>query len=138
VPTILCPICGRPMEIAGRVELDKTSRGLTKKTTRKVPHLRYQCTADKTEFHLNLERRGGGCFIATAAFGTSMAYEINILRSFRDNFLMRKRAGRGFISLYYMISPTIARLIERSRALKFITRTLLSPVIKAIQKSIEF
>jgi hypothetical protein len=85
---------------------------------------------------LNLERRGGGCFIATAAFGTSMAHEINVLRSFRDNYLMRERAGRLFISLYYRTSPTIAKMISRSKILKFVTRAVLTPIIKTVQKAI--
>ncbi|MBC7218816.1 MAG: hypothetical protein H5T49_01575 [Hadesarchaea archaeon] len=136
VPTILCPMCGLPMEIKGRKEVEKTARTLRGKTTRKVPHLVYQCAKDKTEFNLNLERRGGGCFIATAAFGTSMAHEINVLRSFRDNYLMRESAGRSFISLYYRVSPTVAKLISRSQVLKFITRMLLLPVIKAVQRKL--
>ncbi|MEM2890622.1 MAG: CFI-box-CTERM domain-containing protein [Candidatus Hadarchaeum sp.] len=136
VPTILCPMCGLPMEIKGRKEVEKTARTLRGKTTRKIPHLVYQCAKDKTEFNLNLERRGGGCFIATAAFGTSMAHEINVLRSFRDNYLMRESAGRSFISLYYRVSPTVAKLISRSRALKFITRTLLLPIVKAVQRTL--
>ncbi|MEM4188388.1 MAG: CFI-box-CTERM domain-containing protein [Candidatus Hadarchaeum sp.] len=136
VPTILCPMCGLPMEIKGRKEVEKTARTLRGKTTRKIPHLVYQCAKDKTEFNLNLERRGGGCFIATAAFGTSMAHEINVLRSFRDNYLMRESAGRSFISLYYRVSPTVAKLISRSRALKFITRMLLLPIVKAVQRTL--
>ncbi|MGC8817379.1 MAG: CFI-box-CTERM domain-containing protein [Candidatus Hadarchaeum sp.] len=136
VPTILCPVCGLPMEIKGRKEVEKTARTLRGKTTRKIPHLVYQCAKDKTEFNLNLERRGGGCFIATAAFGTSMAHEINVLRSFRDNYLMRESAGRLFVSLYYRTSPTIARMISRSKTLKFITRVLLTPIVKAVQKTV--
>jgi|GEM_PF-1036689 len=136
VPTILCPVCGLPMEIKGRKEVEKTVRTLRGKTVRKIPHLVYQCAKDKTEFNLNLERRGGGCFIATAAFGTSMAHEINVLRSFRDNYLMRERAGRLFISLYYRTSPTIAKMISRSKILKFVTRAVLTPIIKTVQKAI--
>ena len=138
VPSILCPMCGLPMEIKGREEMEKTARGLKGKTTKKVPHLVYRCFKDKTEFHLNLERRGGGgCFIATAAFGTSMAHEINVLRSFRDNVLMRESAGRNFISFYYRVSPTIAKMITKSGALKFVTRVMLTPIIKAVQKAID-
>jgi len=139
VPTILCPMCGCPMSIVGRVEKEVTSRMLTKKTTKKVPHLKYQCAKDKTEFNLNLERRGGGggCFIATAAYGTSTAHEINVLRSFRDNVLMKESAGRNFISLYYRVSPTIAKIISKSETLRFATRVLLAPIIKAVKRAID-
>jgi len=138
VPTILCPECARPMKITGKEELEKTSKFLTKKSTKKVPHMRYECSDCKTEFHLNLERRGGGCFIATAAFGTSTSHEINVLRSFRDNFLARERAGRKLIAFYYIVSPPIAKIIEKSSALKFVTRVVLNPIIKAVQKAIGF
>lgn len=139
VPTILCPMCGCPMTIVGREDKEITSRMLTKKTTKKVPHLKYQCAKDKTEFNLNLERRGGGggCFIATAAYGTSTAHEINVLRSFRDNVLMKESAGRSFISFYYRVSPTIAKMISKSGALKFATRILLAPIIKAVKRAID-
>ncbi|MGQ9788880.1 MAG: CFI-box-CTERM domain-containing protein [Candidatus Hadarchaeaceae archaeon] len=136
VPMILCPVCGLPMEIKGRKEVEKTARTLRGKTTRKIPHLIYRCTKDRTEFNLNLERRGGGCFIATAAYGTSMAHEINVLRSFRDNYLMRESTGRIFISMYYRVSPAVARLISKSQLLKFITRTLLLPIIKVVQRKL--
>jgi hypothetical protein len=136
VPTILCPMCGLPMEIMGREDVEKTSRSFRGKITRKIPHLVYQCVKDKTEFHLNLERRGGGCFIATAAFGTSMAHEINVLRSFRDNYLMRESAGRRFITVYYRTSPTIAKMIDKSKILKLLTRAMLAPVIKTVQRAL--
>ena len=139
VPVILCPNCQRPMKITGKKDVEKTSKFLTRKTTKKAPHLRYECTDCKNEFNLDLQRRGGGgCFIATAAYGTSTAHEINVLRSFRDNVLMRENAGRKFISLYYRVSPTIAKMIEKSPALKLATRTALAPIIKAVQKAIGF
>ncbi len=138
VPSILCPDCQKPMGIAGRADKEKTSRFITKKSTKMVPHLRYECQNCRKEFHLNLERRGGGCFIATAAFGTSMAHEINVLRSFRDNFLMREKAGNKLISFYYTVSPTIAKMIERSSILKAFARVVLTPIVKIAQKAIGF
>ena len=138
VPTILCPECKQPMKITGKKDVEKTSKLLTRKTTKKVPHLRYECADCKNEFNLDLQRRGGGCFIATAAYGTSTAHEINVLRSFRDNFLMRENAGRKFISLYYGVSPPVAKMIEKSPTLKFATRTALAPIIKAAQKALDF
>ncbi|MGC8817672.1 MAG: CFI-box-CTERM domain-containing protein, partial [Candidatus Hadarchaeum sp.] len=91
---------------------------------------RYVCKKDNVEFLLSLERRGGGCFIATAAFETPWAYEINVLRQFRDNFLLQRKWGRKFISAYYRESPPIARAIERSAGLRMVFRALLAPIIK--------
>jgi len=137
VPTILCPECQMPMKIVGKVEVEGTKRGLRGKTSRKVPHLRYRCTKCKNEFDLNLERRGGGCFIATAAYGTSAANEINLLRSFRDSVLRRGSSGRRFISLYYRFSPPLARVMERSEILKSITRYLLYPIIRFMKRTVK-
>lgn len=70
---------------------------------------------------------GGGCFIATAAFGSPLEPRVAILREFRDRHLMPGRAGRAFVSFYYQHSPPLANLIASSRLLKCLTRTALLP-----------
>ena len=70
-----------------------------------------------------------GCFIATAAYGTPMAIEINYLRQFRDNFLKNNFTTKQFVYTYYIISPHIAKIIIRSIVLKKIIRILLKPFI---------
>jgi len=52
------------------------------------------------------------CFIATAAYGTATAEEIDILREFRDVVLDQNAVGRMLIKLYYSSSPPIARWIR--------------------------
>jgi len=47
----------------------------------------------------------GGCFIATAAFGSNMDRYVQILRKFRDNRLLTNRVGRVMVDLYYQFSP---------------------------------
>lgn len=66
---------------------------------------------------------GGGCFIATVAFGSNLEYEVVVLRDFRDNCLLRVKVGRYFVNAYYLISPPVARIVAKSRLLKFMTRT---------------
>jgi cold shock CspA family protein len=57
-----------------------------------------------------------GCFIATAVYQNPDAREVVELRRFRDEFLMTSRLGRGFVKLYYTISPAIASyLVSRRR-----------------------
>ena len=55
---------------------------------------------------------GGGCLIATAAYGSEMAPQVQLLREIRDNQLMNTESGSAFMSgfneLYYSFSPTIA------------------------------
>ena len=71
----------------------------------------------------------GGCFIATAAFGSPLSEKVQILKSFRDNYLQKNFAGKAFISVYYKFSPAIATYISGHSFLKNIVRKLLLPVI---------
>ena len=56
-----------------------------------------------------------GCFIATAAYGTPMAVEIDYLRVFRDNDLKKNLLTRQLIYLYYSTSPPISKIISSSK-----------------------
>jgi hypothetical protein len=69
------------------------------------------------------------CFIATAAFGTPMAEEIQALRDFRDAYLMTNPPGRWFVAAYYKCSPPIAHAIARNGVARAVVRTALVPVI---------
>lgn len=80
------------------------------------------------------EPKEEACFIATAACGTHLAREINILRGFRDNVLRKNPAGRLFVSLYYRLSPPVARLITKHKTLRTLTRRcLVHPAVGAAQ-----
>jgi len=72
---------------------------------------------------------GGGCFIATAAFGLPLERHVQILRDFRDRYLLNYKLGQKFVTLYYQISPPIAGTIAKSEALRMFTRWCLMPVI---------
>jgi hypothetical protein len=74
---------------------------------------------------------GGGCFIATAAFGSPMERHVQILRDFRDRYLLNYKLGNLFVNCYYQASPPIAEAISKSETLKLLTRWFLMPVIGA-------
>ena len=74
-----------------------------------------------------------GCFIATAAFGTPMAEEINVLRRFRDETMEPNVLGRHLVTLYYGISPPIARVISRSERMKAFVRLNLRPIVRSLE-----
>jgi lysophospholipase L1-like esterase len=72
---------------------------------------------------------GGGCFIATAAYGSMEEPHVRMLREFRDRFLMTSVTGRALVDGYYRVSPPIAQVISGSTFLRSLVRVLLLPVI---------
>ena len=70
-----------------------------------------------------------GCFIATAAYGTQMAMEIEILREFRDKYLLTSPLGQALVDFYYKVSPPIAEFITEHPSLKPIVRVGLLPAV---------
>lgn len=71
----------------------------------------------------------GGCFIATAAYGSYEERHVKILREFRDRYLLTNIPGRAFVSFYYKVSPPIADFIRDSEVLKALVRVALLPLI---------
>ncbi|AMV70902.1 hypothetical protein JCM30471_27090 [Desulfuromonas carbonis] len=72
---------------------------------------------------------GGGCFIATAAWGTPLATEIDSLRRFRDQVLLQYLLGQKFVSAYYRWSPPVAAVISRHDWLRAVVRFALQPLV---------
>ncbi len=75
---------------------------------------------------------GGGCFIATAAYGSALEPHVVALREFRDRYLQRTRLGREFIGFYYRYSPPIAGYIAEHAWLRLLARMVLTPLVLAI------
>jgi len=71
---------------------------------------------------------GGGCFIATAAFGSPLEPHVATFREFRDRYLMTNRAGRTFVDFYYRHSPPLANLVASKDIFRFIARAALLPL----------
>jgi hypothetical protein len=69
------------------------------------------------------------CFIATVTYDTPIAEEIQILRDFRDEYLLTSPLGQRFVNLYYQVSPPIAEFITDHPSLKPIVRAGLVPVV---------
>ncbi|MCK4784151.1 MAG: S8 family serine peptidase [Desulfobacteraceae bacterium] len=72
---------------------------------------------------------GGGCFIATAAYGSRMEPQVELLREFRDRYLLTNSAGKSFVILYYAYSPPIACFIAKNDTLRAVVRCALLPVV---------
>lgn len=77
-----------------------------------------------------------GCFIATAAYGTDTAREIDILREFRDEVLLPNSLGAKFVSFYYEISPPIAGFISQHEILRTTVKVaFVDPIVEILNWS---
>jgi len=79
---------------------------------------------------------GGGCLIATAAYGSEMAPQVQLLREIRDNQLMNTESGKSFMSgfndLYYTFSPTIADMQRENPMFKEAVKLGLTPLLSSL------
>ena len=73
------------------------------------------------------------CFIATAAYGSSLAKEVDIFRWFRNKFLLTHALGRSFVEFYYEYSPPLAKIISEQPTLAWLVRMLLWPLALFLQ-----
>ena len=76
---------------------------------------------------------GGGCYVATAIYGSYDCPEVWTLRRFRDNTLAKTWYGRAFIHTYYAISPTIVKLFGKTDWFKNLWKPLLDKIVKDLQ-----
>ena len=67
------------------------------------------------------------CFIATAAYGSPFAKQVDMFRWFRDEFILKTSLGESFMDFYYTNSEPIADFIAKSEVLKFVVRLALWP-----------
>ena len=72
---------------------------------------------------------GGGCFIATASFGSKSENHVQLLRRFRDLYLIPNRIGRAFVNAYYRTSPPMADFIAGHDTLRAMVRYSLIPLL---------
>ena len=69
------------------------------------------------------------CFIATAAYGSPLELQVNILREFRDRFLLDNRPGKIFVHMYNTYSPSMANFIAEHDNLRKVARLGLLPLV---------
>ncbi len=90
------------------------------------------CQVIKTEPEAN----GGGCLIATAAYGTELAPQVQFLREIRDNTVMSTASGAafmtGFNQLYYSFSPTIADMERENPMFQEVVRAFITPMVSTL------
>ena len=82
------------------------------------------------------QKEGGGCLIATAAFGSEMAPQVQFLREIRDNTVMNTQSGTafmtGFNQFYYSFSPAVADLERENPVFKEAVKVTLTPMLTSL------
>ena len=81
-------------------------------------------------------QEGGGCLIATAAFGSEMAPQVQFLRELRDNTVLQTNSGTafmtGFNQFYYSFSPTVADYERENPVFKEAVKVTLTPMLTSL------
>jgi len=72
---------------------------------------------------------GGGCFIATAAYGSPLEPQVDLLRAYRDGYLVHRAWGRLLLKAYYTLSPVPADFISNKPNIRAVVRMALAPII---------
>ena len=79
---------------------------------------------------------GGGCLIATAAFGSELAPQVQMLREIRDNIVLNTASGSAFMAsfnqFYYSFSPTIADWERENPAFKEAVKITITPMLATL------
>ena len=82
---------------------------------------------------------GSKCLIATAAFGSELAPQVQALRNFRDGFVLNSFAGENFMTafnaFYYSWSPYVADVERGNPMLRATVRTLIYPLLFSLDLS---
>jgi Fibronectin type III domain len=74
-----------------------------------------------------VEEEEGGCFIATAAFGSIDHPTVRVLRTFRDRVLLKSGPGTRFVDAYYQYSPPMASRLSAHPTAAYSVRLALIP-----------
>ena len=82
------------------------------------------------------KKKGGGCLIATAAFGSEMAPQVQFLREIRDNTVLQTESGTsfmtGFNQFYYSFSPVVADYERENPAFKEAVKIAITPMLTSL------
>ena len=88
------------------------------------------------ETEASSEAQGGGCLIATAAFGSEMSPQVQFLRELRDNTVLQTESGSAFMSgfnqFYYSFSPAIADYERENPVFKEAVKLTLTPLLTSL------
>lgn len=118
--------------VTGAIELEIEEKGPNVAAYRKIK-------ADMIEsFNEEAQKMGytiqkGGCYVATAIYGSYDCPQVWTLRRFRDNFLAEHLLGRLFIRIYYWVSPKAVRRFGERAWFNHLWRKPLDVLVQMLQ-----
>ena len=87
----------------------------------------------KPEYQL-ATKKSGGCYIATAVYGSYNSPEVRTLRKFRDNTLSQNFFGRLFIKFYYKTSPTLVKYFGNTETFNSFCKCQLDKLVAKLER----
>jgi len=113
------------------LEMRMSLIGLSVEDSKNHPALQEGYWSEQTQ-----QSKGGGCLIATAAFGSEMAPQVQFLREIRDNTVLQTESGSafmtGFNQFYYSFSPAVADYERENPAFKEAVKITLTPLLASL------
>ena len=96
----------------------------------------FEVVEDSDKITQTEQPKGGGCLIATAAFGSEMAPQVQFLREIRDNTVLQTESGSafmmGFNQFYYSFSPVVADYERENPVFKETVKLALTPLLTSL------
>ncbi len=74
------------------------------------------------------------CFVATAAYGSVMANDVEMLRRFRDGVLQKTVIGELAVEAYYTFGPLVSGVVGESDLLRATARSFLDPIVDRVRE----
>lgn len=78
--------------------------------------------------------KSGGCYVATAVYGSYDCPQVWTLRRFRDYKLAATWYGRLFIRAYYAVSPTVVKLFGKTEWFNHFWKARLDKMVATLQE----
>ena len=115
--------------------IKRENEAIIKETKEKIAKLNIPTTSipEQTSTPESTKTAKGGCFVATAIYGSYDCPEVWILRRFRDYDLAETWYGRVFIRTYYAISPTIVKWFGKSQWFNDMWKPVLDKMVRSLK-----
>lgn len=85
--------------------------------------------------NMRIESKSGAtCFVASVAYDDPNHPDVMFLRRYRDTVLVNSGSGRSFVDWYWKTGPKLAKIVEKSRFLKAVSRHLIGSLVKVLRR----